>query len=383
MKIAGIQLSVFDIESNTGRFQLVAEMDRAQLRWRRQSQEPVPGQLHVLHVRTDEGVEGVCTVGDARYTTMRRRDLDQLRILAIGEDPLDRERLFDKLRSATRTMFAKPGWFGAFDNCLWDIAGKVAGLPVSALMGRVRSCCPAYYNIAGSRGPDASSLAVEDAGRALGMGFTAVKDHFRDTVEGNIRLFGAVREAVGPDVVLMHDAALAGYDYAEALRVGRALEDQRYLWLEEPLPDADQSGLQRLCAALDIPVLAPETFMNDIDLSAQWLISGATDDLRANGRHGATAILKLAHFCELLGANIELNGPGGLFGLVHVHLLSALRNSRYYEYFPSGTRDKLGLEIGMLNPPLPKNGVIAPPPGPGWGAEWDWDYFRRTRAAVV
>lgn len=35
----------------------------------------------MLHVRTDEGVEGVCRVGDARYTTMRKEELEQLRIL--------------------------------------------------------------------------------------------------------------------------------------------------------------------------------------------------------------------------------------------------------------------------------------------------------------
>ncbi len=86
-------------------------------------------QIHVLHVKTDEGVEGVCTVGDARYTTMRPEDLEQLRLLAIDEDPFDRERLAQKLHKATRGMFTRPGWFGAFDNCLWDIAGKVAGCP--------------------------------------------------------------------------------------------------------------------------------------------------------------------------------------------------------------------------------------------------------------
>ena len=147
MKIDSISLSIFELPSNTGQFDLVEERHGATSRWVRQGRGQVTGELHVLHVRTDEGIEGVCTVGDARYTTMRTRDLEQLRILTLGEDPFDRERLNAKLHAATRGMFAKHGWFGAFDNCLWDIAGKVAGLPVVALLGRARATCPAYYQL--------------------------------------------------------------------------------------------------------------------------------------------------------------------------------------------------------------------------------------------
>ena len=383
MKIESIGLSVFEATSNTGRFDAEEEVRGGHRRWRRVGHSQVPGHLHVLHVRTDEGIEGICTVGDARHTTMRLGDLEQLRVLAVGEHAFDRERLFSKLHTATRGMFAKQGWYGAFDNCLWDIAGKAAGLPVYALLGRARESCPAYYNIAGSRGADAIRLAVESSRKALEMGFVAVKDHFQDTPRGNIVLFEAVREAVGPEIDVMHDAALAGYDYRGALKVGRALEELEFAWFEEPLPDAEQASLRRLCAALDIPIVAPESMMHDLQLSAQWLISGATDDLRANARHGTTAMLKLAHLAEMHDARIEFNGPGGLFGLVHAHLVCAVRNTSYYEYFPNGSRDEAGVQIGLQNPPVPKGGVIRPPDAPGWGAEWDWKRFTRLRVAEL
>jgi L-alanine-DL-glutamate epimerase-like enolase superfamily enzyme len=85
---------------------------------------------------------------------------------------------------------------------------------------------------------------------------------------------------------------------------------------------------------------------------------------------------------EMHGTTIELNGPGGLFGLVHAHLVCAIRNTSYYEYFPGGTRDEKGKSIGLTNPPVPLNGHISPPDTPGWGAEWDWDYFEKQRVAV-
>ncbi|MEZ4835635.1 MAG: enolase C-terminal domain-like protein [Caldilineaceae bacterium] len=384
MKITEIFVSIFEVPANTGRFDLVEQVTAGKQRWTAtrslmQRAERQTEEIHVLHVLTDEGIEGVCTVGDARYTTLRAQDLIQLRILAADADPFDRERLFAKLHAATRGMFAQPGWFGAFDNCLWDIAGKAAGLPVYALMGRARTACPAYYN-SGGRTKEA---VVEDSLKAVEMGFTAVKDHLTNSADENIEWFAAIRDAVGPQVTLLHDAVLSHYNYDEALRVGRALEDLRFLWLEEPLPDRDQQGLQRLCAALDIPVLAPETLMNDVDLSAQWLISGATDWLRGNARVGVTGLLKLAHLAEMHNARIELNGPGGLFGLVHAHMVCALQNTSYYEYFPGGTRDELGREIGLLNPPVPQNGMIQPPTGPGWGAEWDWACFEKKRTATV
>ena len=385
MKIAKIELSVFELPANTPRFDLIERVTPAKQRWVASHTLMQSGghasreQIQVLHVWTDEDIQGICTVGDARYTTMRTDELEQLRILAIGADPFDRERLYAKLNAATRSLFTRPGWFGAFDNCLWDIAGKAAGLPIHALLGRARERCPAYYNSGG----DSKEGVIEDSLKGVEMGFPAVKDHLTNGADENIEWFAAIREAVGPDITLLHDAVLSHYNYAEALRVGQALEELRFLWLEEPLPDRDQQGLQRLCAALDIPVLAPETLMHDVDLSAQWLISGATDWLRANGRVGVTGLLKLAHLSELHHAQIELNGPGGLFGLVHAHMTCALQNTSYYEYFPGGTRDLLGNEIGLVNPPLPKDGYIAPPDSPGWGAEWDWPYFKRKRVAVL
>ena len=168
-----------------------------------------------------------------------------------------------------------------------------------------------------------------------------------------------------------------------ALRVGRVLDELGFGWFEDPLADQDQIALQRLCTELDIPIVALESLMHDIDLSAVWLISGATDSLRVNARHGTTSLLKLAHLAELHGARVEMNGPGGLFGLVHAHLMCAISNTSYYEYFPNGSRDVIGKEIGLLNPSVPEEGYVVPPSTPGWGAEWDWSYFEKKCVAEL
>jgi L-alanine-DL-glutamate epimerase-like enolase superfamily enzyme len=379
MKIEEITLSVFETKSNTGLFELHrVAVGGGRSRWVRKAASSPSRELHVLHVLTDDGVEGICTVGDARYTMMRTEDLEQLRILAIGEDPLERERLYGKCKAATRGMFTAYGWHGAFDNCLWDVAGKAEGKSVSELVGQGRLCCPAYYNFGGT----SPETAAEDATRAVSTGFTAIKDHFHGTGEENAAWFEAARAAVGPDIDLMHDAAGCDYSVEEAVEVARVLEGLEFGWFEEPLDDRDLAGLQKLCAGVAIPVLAPETMMNDIDLSRSWLTAGATDKLRVNGRIGATAYLELAALALSWGTTVEPNGPGGLFGHVHAHLCCAVKNTTYYEYFPNGSRDEAGKEIGLVNPPVPANGKITPSGLPGWGAEWDRAYFEKQRVEI-
>ena len=380
MKITDVSISVFELPTNTPYFNLKLQQRGKRQIWRSQPIGKQPDQVHILHVRTDDGIEGICTVGDARYTSMRAIDLEHLRHLTIGEDPIDRTRLNDKLAAATRHVFTMPSWYGAFDNCLWDIAGKAQNLPVYKLIGQAREQAPAYYNY---RSGDSLEDALNDVQRALSLGFPAVKDHLSHDVANNIEWLEAVRMECGDEVDLMHDAAGARYDLNDAVVVGEALHQLNYRWFEEPIPDRDFNQLRQLCSQLEVPVMANETLMHEPEICKVWLEQGASDILRANARNGTTAVLDLADHAAGHNAHIELNGPGGLFGLVHAHLACAIGNTTYYEYFPGGTRDEIGKEVGLTNPPTPTNGQVKPPNGPGWGAEWDIDYFESKRIATM
>ena len=71
MKVTAINISVFDLPSNTALFDLEEVPYGRRTRWQSRSQGRAGSEIHVLHVLTDEGIEGICTVGDARYQTMR------------------------------------------------------------------------------------------------------------------------------------------------------------------------------------------------------------------------------------------------------------------------------------------------------------------------
>lgn len=325
-----------------------------------------------VEVRTDQGITGRVTA-----STMDEYQVDLVRSMAIGENPLHRERLYQMFQKGTRWVYQKPGWFGDFDNCLWDIAGKAAGLPVHALIGRVRDRIPCY--LTGGDMDRAGYLRHIDAARA--MGIDAYKFHTYKGGKADIPLFTEARALVGAEFALINDP-VCSYDLREAIEVGRVMEELDFVWLEEPFHEQKMHHYQELCAALDMPVMANEMLMHDIGISTQWLMHGATDLLRANARHGATPVLKMAHFAELYDTTIELNASGGLYGHVHATLACCIDNTSYYEYMGDAA-DALraaGEQWGMVNAPVVEGGRLAPCDLPGWGAEWD---ERRFQSLIV
>ncbi len=328
-----------------------------------------PMQMQILDVETDEGI-----TGRIAPVSITRNQLDILRTHAVGENPFARERLFQMLHKGTRWVYQEPAWFGEFDNCLWDIAGKAAGLPVYDLIGRVRDRLPVY--LTDHELTPQGYLDHIERGRTFGV--NAYKLHTYRGGKADIPLLTDIRKEVGDDYDLLNDP-VCSYNLREAIEVGRAMEELNYVWLEEPMHEQKMNQYQELCSTLTIPIMATERLCHDMDLSAQWLIQGATDRLRARTNHGLTQVLKLARFAELHGTNVELHGPGSLYGIGHAHAGCCIDNTDFFEFFGGcGPRDLRteGEEWGLLSAPLIEDGHIAPPEGPGWGAVWDEDRVR-------
>ena len=374
MKIKDIKISEFEIKDNTPYFKL-RRIDNS---WEKYDLKSPAGYVHVMHVITDEGLEGICTVGDARYTTITENALAHLKHLTVGEDPTKKEYLFDMLTKATRMVFMPPGWFGGFDNCLWDIEGQMKSKSVAGLISDNNDQVKAYYNY---RGADLNAL-IDDASVGIEKGFTVLKDHFAWNAKQNIDSFESVRGAVGEEITLLHDAAACSYSLQEAVEVAKQLSQLNFGWFEEPLNDRELGSLKTLCSQSEVPILALETLMNDFVIMREWVREGAVNIVRANARHGTTGIVRIAEDLARKGMKIELNGPGGLFGHVHAQLVAGINNTSYYEYFPDGSRDSIGKEIGLLNPPLPEGGEVKLTKKAGWGYEFDWEYFNKKRVRV-
>lgn len=213
-------------------------------------------------------------------------------------------------------------------------------------------------------------------------GWKAYKIHPPRVAERDIKVCEAVRKAVGDDYRLMLDSTWS-YDYPEALRVGRAIEEMGYYWYEDPLMDEDIYNYVKLRQKLDIPILATEFPAGGLDTYPIWLTERATDYLRGDipNKGGLTTMLKTAHLAEAFGLKYEIHHSGNsLNNLANLHLCMALRNTTMFEVLlPHGAH-----KYGMVKEiDIDQDGLMHAPTGPGLGAEIDFELIARKTETVL
>jgi L-alanine-DL-glutamate epimerase-like enolase superfamily enzyme len=199
----------------------------------------------IVRVETDDGVIGIGS-GD----TMA--GFEAFEHLFLGQDALAIARHVRVLE----TIDFHAGRYWPLEAALWDIAGKVAGLPVATLFGGAADGIPAYASC-GSLVP-----AGERAQRALAMreeGFRALKIRVDPRrLEEGLAAVRATREAVGDSMAIMVDLnqgwRMAGdtspaLDVVAARAIGVRLAELDVLWMEEPLAGSDLRGLAALRAS--------------------------------------------------------------------------------------------------------------------------------------
>ena len=147
------------------------------------------------------------------------------------------------------------------DIALWDIAGKVTGLPLHKLIGgahRVDVPCYGYGMMLRDEPIDDLAKRFEDEAAAIkGMGFTAAKMKTGFGPKPDVKLCEAVRRGVGDDFKFMVDANHC-YTTSDAFYVGRALEELDAYWFEEPIAPEDLDGYRELRAGLKINISGGE-----------------------------------------------------------------------------------------------------------------------------
>jgi L-alanine-DL-glutamate epimerase-like enolase superfamily enzyme len=255
------------------------------------------------------------------------------------------------------------------DVALYDIAAKAAGLPLYQYLGAYRESLPVY----------ASSLWVADpagyvdqAKQYAARGYPAYKIHPPGPWRVDMEYHEAMREAVGPNYVLMSDP-VAEYTLEQAIRVGRHLERLGYHWFEEPFRDFELDKYRKLCAALDIPIAATETTRGGAWGVAQTIKLDAVDIVRADvsWKPGITGTLKIATLAEAHGMNCELHTTTmGPMDIANLHVACAIRNCEYFEMFMPEDVFKFPMKDDW---PVDDRGQIHVPQKPGLGIELDWD----------
>ena len=336
-------------------------------------------QMGVLTIRTDEGLEGHSFLGSAsRDATMDAEALlTLLKPIIMGENPLDIGRFWHAMWKRRRGVSFRA--IGAVDVALWDLAGKIAGLPVHRLLGSCRSSVPAYASSASLPSPEAYA---EEARSFQDRGWTGYKIHPDTRPSVDIDICRAVREGVGPDMTLMLDSVWA-YSYEDAVRVGRAIEDLDYYWYEDPLEEEDIYGYVKLRQKLDIPILATEFAPASFYGLQQWVQQQATDILRGDVAvsGGITALHKIANLADAFRMKCEVHhGGNSLNNVANLHVIMAVQNCEFFEVLLPDAAQKYGLVNDIE---VDADGLVHAPEEPGLGYEIDWDLVRSRQVSEL
>jgi len=334
--------------------------------------------LGLVEIRTDEGPVGHAFLGSASAPASHDvQTVLNLKSLLIGEDPTEREKLYQRLWQLGRR--ARLRCIGALDVALWDLGGKIANLPVHALMGTYRRSAPAYASSAVLRSGEAYA---EEARSFRARGWTAYKIHPPARWEEDIRICETVRKAVGDDFRIMLDSTWS-YQYPEALRVGQAIHRMGFYWYEDPLVEDDINACIKLRQKLDIPLMATEYAPGGHTSYQPWLMLQATDYLRGDVavKGGLSACYKTAHLAEAFHMNYEIHhGGNSLNNVANLHLLMAIKNCEYFEVLLPDASQKYGLAKDIE---VDGKGLVHALDGPGLGADIDFDLIKKKQIAVL
>jgi len=336
-------------------------------------------QVGVVTINTDEGVEGHSFLGSAFQGAdeFAGHVLQRLKPLVIGRNPLDIGAIWLDLWSRNRRVSALA--ICAVDVALWDIAGKVAGLPIHRLIGTCRERVPAYASSHSMASPRAY---VDEALSFRERGWQAYKIHPRKDPKQDLAICAAVKEAVGDTMVLMLDSMWA-YGYEEALRVGLAIQEMGFFWYEDPLEENDVYNYVKLKQKLHIPILATEYSPGGLYGYTPWVTQRATDMLRGDVavKGGLTPMVKIAHLAEAFRLKCEVHhGGNSLNNVANLHVTMAIPNCDYFEVLLPDEAQKHGL---VRDIEVDREGSVHAPTNPGLGYEIDWELIERNKTAVL
>jgi L-alanine-DL-glutamate epimerase-like enolase superfamily enzyme len=293
------------------------------------------GVVEVLAADGSRGI-GFCYVGSAGASIFAEIVTSLLGPIVLGEDPLRVEGLWvDMYRESL--LQGRAGIvmraISAIDTAIWDRNARAVGLPLYKYLGAVRDVSvPAYasggYYLKGKT----PAMLADEMQSYVDQGFSAVKMKVgKDDLRGEEERIAAVRNRIGPDIILMLDANNAWNDLPTALRFARMYEEYDPYFLEEPFSPDDIDNHARLACATSIPIATGEIE------AGRWRFK----DLLQSG---AAAILQTdACVCGGVSEFRRIAATAASFGVtvcphwfhdLHAHLVASTPNAQYVEFFP-------------------------------------------------
>jgi galactonate dehydratase len=349
----------------------------------------LPPQWLFVRIQTDEGVTGWGEAGVQFRARAVEAAVHDARGYLIGQDPAPIEAHWQTLR---RSSFYRGGAIlssalAGIDQALWDIAGKVHGVPVHVLLGGpLRERVRAYVWIAGD---DLNELApeviIDETMGFVDQGFGAFKLTPAQAFGVESSAYGhavvsrleALREAIGPERDIALDVH-GRWTKAVARRILPALEPLDLLFVEEPLLPENLHMLRELTQATSLPIATGERLFDRWDF-VNVLQSGVAviqPDVSQAG--GISETRRIAAMAEAFDVTVAPHCPLGPLTLAcSLQIDFATPNILVQEQSISLFGDEFMQYVGNPEVFAFHDGCFVPPTGPGLGVEIDEERVER------
>ncbi|MDP7088657.1 MAG: mandelate racemase/muconate lactonizing enzyme family protein, partial [Dehalococcoidia bacterium] len=317
-----------------------------------------------VKVYTDEGIIGL---GEGSgWPRVVETAINDLKPIVIGEDPMNIERIWQKMLVSTMGagMTGTPGSgsMNAIDMALWDIKGKALNTPVWNLLGgKVRERIRAY----GHAGTPERALELKE------RGLTAVKT---GGVHRTVEKVDGIRKAVGDQMDIMVDAhGPPWFTTKDAIIIGKALEPYKLLFYEDPVPPDNIEALQRVQDNVDIPIAAGERHSHIWgvrQLIEREIVDVVQPDTGRIG--GISQMMKIAAMAEAHYITVAPHSGslGPIAEYAAIHVLAAIPNALILER----VHDDVPVRYEMTLPHIQTiDGHIEVPDRSGLGVDIDED----------
>lgn len=378
-----------------------------------------PEGINLVTVKVETSQPGLYGLGCAtfayRHLTVQHLIENYLKPLLVGRDAENISELWQLMHQNGywRNGPIENNAISGIDMALWDIKGKLAGMPLYQLFGgKVREGIPVYRHVDGK---DIEEIC-ENIQRFQEMGITHLRcqcggyggetygctpksapmgahpgvyldsrKYMRDTV----KLFEQIRNRIGYDMELVHDVH-ERIAPIEAVKLAKELEAFDLFFLEDPVPLEQIEWLKVLREQTSIPIAQGELFNN----ACEWktlITERYIDYIRVHLSQigGITPARKLQIFAEQFGVRTAWHGPGDMSPVAHaanIHIDLAAQNFGVQEW--SGIeppnfviQDLKGPKGALLDvfPGLPefKNGYVYANDKPGLGVDIDEDEAKK------
>lgn len=350
-------------------------------------------QATFVEVVSDAGVSGwgECA-GDNNHVMQAFVD-EALKEHVVGQDVFDAERLWDWMFFENHDLGpggALPNAIAGIDIALWDLKGKLLGLPVYKLLGgKYRDKVRAYGSFGVRRGRVSVDEAVRTAVKFLERGANAIKlrmqirEHFQNPEpDPTFEYARAVRKAIGDDVAFWVDGN-NGYSAAHAIEVGKRLRGEVNIrYFEDPISDQNHREMAQVVAGLDVPVIAGEKEYTRWQLR-ELMVEGNVDIINPDicKAGGFTEMKKIAAISQALSKPIMAHNTQPTLGTAaSVHFVASIGNAGPWLELVDHDRFKESFALFRSTIQI-KDGYYLLPEAPGLGVEVDADAVRRAARA--